>query len=186
MSAILVSQLRNLENLHEFFYRLHAAGLKVNIDKCKFFQTEVKFLGKIISKSGIKLDPATTEAILQMPKPTNKGELRYFLGHISYISRHIPGVREARNKLDQLLKADTQFVWEKEHDNAFVLCKELVGNPAMLAHFDATKPLVLTTDASPCGVGACLAHKETIEGKVILKPIAYASASLKASEKNYS
>ena len=176
----------HLENLHEFFYRLHEAGLKVNIDKCKFFQTEVKFLGKIISKKGIMLDPATTDAILQMPRPTNKGELRSFLGHISYISRHIPGVREVRNKLDQLLKADAQFVWEKEHDKAFIACKELAASPAMLAHFDASKPLVLTTDASSSGVGACLAHKEVREGKVLLNPIAYASASLKASEKNYS
>ena len=64
-------------------------------------------------------------------------------------------------------------------------CKDLAGNSAMLSHFDPKKPIVLTTDASPYGVGACLSHKVTINGKTRLHPIAYASASLKASEKNY-
>ena len=45
---------------------------------------------------------------------------------------------------------------------------------------------MLTTDALPYGVGACLSHKVTVDGKTRLHPIAYASASLKPSEKNYS
>ena len=45
---------------------------------------------------------------------------------------------------------------------------------------------MLTTDASPYGVGACLSHKVVdAKGRVKLQPIAYASASLKPSEKNY-
>ena len=57
----------------------------------------------------------------------------------------------------------------------------------MLTHFDAGKPIVLTTNASPFGVGACLSHKVTeSNGKVKLQPVAYASASLKPSEKGYS
>ena len=44
---------------------------------------------------------------------------------------------------------------------------------------------MLTTDASPYGLGACLSHKITTNGKTKLHPISYASASLKASEKNY-
>ena len=44
---------------------------------------------------------------------------------------------------------------------------------------------MLTTDASPYGLGACLSHKITTNGKTKLHPIAYASVSLKASEKNY-
>ena len=45
---------------------------------------------------------------------------------------------------------------------------------------------MLTTDASPYGVGACLSHRVTgQDGKAKLHPIAYASASLKPSEKGY-
>ena len=75
----------HLENLHEFIYRLYAAGLKANLSECRFYQNEVKFLGKIDDRDGIRLDPATTDAILKMPAPDDKNKLRSFLGHMSYI-----------------------------------------------------------------------------------------------------
>merc|ERR1711895_362605 len=65
-------------------------------------------------------------------------------------------------------------------------CKNLAGNSARLTHFDASKPIVLTTDVSPFGIGACLSHKVIDEkGRVRLQPVACASASLKPSEKAY-
>ncbi len=69
------------------------AGLKANIDKCKFYQNEVRFLGKIISRDGIRLDESTTDAIL------------------SYVSRHMPDIRTARAPLDNLLKPDVKYEW---------------------------------------------------------------------------
>ncbi|CAL4068299.1 unnamed protein product, partial [Meganyctiphanes norvegica] len=54
-----------------------------------------------------------------------------------------------------------------------------------LAHFNENLPLVLTTDASPVGIGACLAHRVTENGKTFLKPLSYASRSLQPSERNY-
>ena len=176
----------HFENLHEFVYRLYAAGLKANIQKCKFYQNEVKFLGKIVDRDGIRLDPSTTDAILRMPPPDDKKKLRSFLGHMSYIAKHVPDLRKARAPLDQLLNPDVKFVWEGCHQAAFDKCKILASECAMLTHFDPKKRLVLTTDASPDGLGACLSHKVTGEdGKTRLHPIAYASASLKPSEKGY-
>ena len=176
----------HFDNLAELLYRLYACGLKVNKDKCSFYQDEVKFLGKIVDRRGVRLDSSTTDAILNMPAPVDKSQLRSFLGHISYVSRHIPDLKSARAPLDKLIKPDVQFVWDKVHEDAFLKCKTLASNSALLTHFDPSLPLVLTTDASPYGVGACLSHKVTIDNKTRLLPIAYASASLKDSQKNYS
>ena len=85
-----------------------------------------------------------------------------------------------------LVGQNVQFFWDKVHEDAFLKCKTLASNSALLTHFDPSLPLVLTTDASPYGVGACLSHKVTIDNKTRLLPIAYASASLKDSQKNYS
>ena len=175
----------HLENLHELIYRLYAAGLKANMSKCSFYQDEVKFLGKIVDKNGIRLDPATTSAIENMPSPSNQGQLQSFLGHMSYIGRHVPDIRLARAPLDALMKTDAKFVWTAEREDAFNKCKKLASNAATLAHFDPNVPLVLTTDASPVGLGACLAHRVTENGKSFLKPLSYASCSLKAAERNY-
>ena len=56
---------------------------------------------------------------------------------------------------------------------------------ATLAHFDVSKEKVLTTDASPVGLGACLSHRIAEGGKLFLRPIAYASRSLSQAERNY-
>ena len=175
----------HFDNLVELLSRLHTAGVKLNKDKCKFYQTEVKFLGKIIDKDGKRMDPGSVEAIVNMPAPSDKHTLRSFLGHMSYIGRHVPDIRIARAPLDVLLKKDVTFVWEEKHSKAFDRCKKLASNSATLAHFDENLPLVLTTDASPVGIAACLAHRVTENGKTFLKPLSYASCSLKPAERNY-
>ena len=68
----------HFENLHELIFRLYAAGLKANRNKCALYQNEVKFLGKIIDRDGIRLDPATTSAVVNMPNPTDKDKLHSF------------------------------------------------------------------------------------------------------------
>ena len=97
----------------------------------------------------------------------------------------MPDLRIARAPLDKLLKADTKFVWGTEQSKAFEKCKELASNSATLAHFDINLPIVLTTDASPVGLGACLSHRVKENGKTFLKPLSYASCSLKPAERNY-
>ena len=87
---------------------------------------------------------------------------------MSYVSKHIPDLCIARAPLDSLPKADVKFVWQAQHDSAFQKCNKLAGNSALLAHFDAKKPIVLTTDASPYGVSACLSHKVLVNGKTRL------------------
>lgn len=46
--------------------RLVAAGITLNPDKCGFSKTEVKFLGHIINKEGIHVDPEKTRAIREL------------------------------------------------------------------------------------------------------------------------
>ena len=55
--------------------------------------------------------------------------------------------------------------------------------PNLLVHFDESKPLMLSCDASPYGVGAVLSH---IYADQLDKPIAYASRSLKTVKCKYS
>ena len=102
-----------------------------------------------------------------------------------YVSRHIPDLRTARAPLDTLLKADVKFEWKSAQTEAFEACKKLASSAATLVHYDEKLPLVLTTDASPVGLGACLSHKVIEDGKTVLKPIYYASCSLKPCGNRY-
>ena len=175
----------HFSNLEEVLHRIEGAGLKLNRAKCKFYQPEVKYLGRIISKEGVSMDPEVVSAITKMPSPNSRQTLQSFLGHMSYVARHVPGLSAVTAKLSELLKKDQKFVWTDEHEVAFQRCKELAGNMATLAHFDEKLDIVVTTDASPVGLGAALSHRVKIGNKTYLRPIAYASRTLSQAERNY-
>ena len=175
----------HFENLEKVLHRIEAAGLKLSRPKCLFYQPEVKYLGRIISKDGISMDPEKVSAITYMPSPSSRQTLQSFLGHMSFVARHVPGLSAVTAKLSELLKKDQPFKWTKEHDRAFQKCKELAGNMATLAHFDENKEIVVTTDASPIGLGAALSHRIKVGNKSYLRPIAYASRTLTQAERNY-
>ena len=175
----------HFKNLETVLDRIEKAGLKCNPKKCKFYLPEVKYLGRIISKDGNRMDPSAVDAILNMPSPASRQELQSFLGYLSYVRRHVPDLSRVTPVLSSLLKKDVKYEWTDDHEKAFLKCKKLAGNMATLAHFDESKDLVLTTDASPVGLGACLSHKIVEGNKSYLRPIAYASRTLSIAEKNY-
>lgn len=69
--------------------RLKEYGLKLSIEKCKFFQTSVRYLGHIVSQHGVETDPEKVAALKTWPSPKNLKELRSFLGFAGYYRRFI-------------------------------------------------------------------------------------------------
>ena len=68
------------ERLRAVLYRLVKCGLRLNVDKCAFSQSELPYLGQIIDGDGIRIDPGKVKAIVDMAEPTDVSELRRFLG----------------------------------------------------------------------------------------------------------
>ena len=68
------------EHLRLVLSALRKAQLYCKMSKCSFFQTEVDYLGHLITDKGVTVDPRKLESILAWPTPTNVGELRSFLG----------------------------------------------------------------------------------------------------------
>ena len=60
-------------------------------------------------------------------------------------------------------------MWRNEQQSAFEEAKRHLCSPSVLAHYDPEKPLILSADASPYGIGAVLSHQ--IDGEE--KPIDY-------------
>ena len=73
---------------------IRQSGLKLRKEKCQFNMTEITFLGHHISAEGIRPDPRKTEAIVNMPEPTNVKELQRFLRMITYLGKFIPNLSE--------------------------------------------------------------------------------------------
>ena len=72
------------QRLFKVLQRLKEYGLKLSLEKCKFFQSSVRYLGHIVSANGVETDPAKIEALKTWPQPKTLKELRSFLGFSGY------------------------------------------------------------------------------------------------------
>ena len=78
------SEKEHLEHLEEIFSRLKAAGLKLKLEKCCFFNKHIQYLGHLISAEGIQPLLEKLESIANMPAPKNPKEVKQFLGLVGY------------------------------------------------------------------------------------------------------
>jgi AcrR family transcriptional regulator len=83
---------------------LRQCGLKAKMSKCDFFKAELKFMGHIVSSSGMKPDPAKVQVVVDWPVPQTTFEVRSFLGLANYFRKYIRGFAAMVAPLTNLLK----------------------------------------------------------------------------------
>ena len=81
---------------HEIHFRrvlrvLQEKLLYANSSKCEFWMEEVKFLGHVISKGGIAVDPTKVDTVLAWERPKTVTEIRSFVGLAGHYRRFIEG-----------------------------------------------------------------------------------------------
>ena len=81
----------HVEHLRTVLQILRDGKLYAKLSKCEFWKSEVKFLGHVVSKQGIAVDPAKVEAVMNWERPTSVTEIRSFLGLAGYYRRFIKG-----------------------------------------------------------------------------------------------
>ena len=76
----------HLNHLKKLFQILREKGIKVTANKCKLFQRQVNYLGRVISSGGYYIDQANIKAvtILLNQKPRTTEEVGHQLGLIAY------------------------------------------------------------------------------------------------------
>ena len=155
------------EHLAQVFKELQEHKLFVNSKKIEFFLTEIRYLGHIISKDGIKMDPDKLKIIQEWPQPLNLHELRSFIGMCSYYRRFIEKFSIIGGPLHDLTKKRVKFQWTAKENEAFIeLKKRLMSRPLLILP-DLKKTFEVHCDASSDSLGVVLSQ----EGH----PIAYES-----------
>lgn len=152
---------KHLEVVQEVFNRLKRAGLTVRREKCQFCVHEMKYLGYVVDKDGLHVDPDKVSAILQIPTPD-------FSTLVAPISR--------------LMQKNVKFEWATECEEAWRKIKEHLISAPIMSCPNFELPFVIQTDASDYGLGAVLTQTSD-EGE---KVISYISRSLSKAERKFS
>ena len=174
--------LQHLYHLKLIMNALLRAGLRVNIKKCKFFMTNISYLGHYVSAQGVAVDPDKITAVQEFPAPTNVKALRAFLGLAGYYHKFVKGFAQISAPLTKLLRKGVPFVWEQAHQQAMNELKHRLTHAPILAYPEPTKPYVLYVDFCMEGIGGVLTQEGPGEPP---KVIAYGSRALRPAERNY-
>ncbi|GFW39183.1 retrovirus-related Pol polyprotein from transposon 297 [Trichonephila clavipes] len=168
---------QHIEHLKEVFRLLHEAELTLNKDKCKFVCDELKYLGLIINKEGIKTDKTKVKAIVEMKPPRNSRKVSKFLGMSQWYAKFIQNYADLCKPLYNLKRKLKKFCWSIEAQKAFDAVKVAITKAPALKLPDSKKPFELLTNTSSIGVRTVLNQEQ--------RPVVFASRPLSAAERNY-
>ncbi|POW03724.1 hypothetical protein PSTT_10875 [Puccinia striiformis] len=129
-----------------------------SLNKCQFFQSEVKFLGFVITRDGIRMDPSKLSTILDWPYPNSLQQLRRFLGFSNFYRRFIP-------KFSDLARPSNKF-----------------NQRRTLHSGESHLPRVLHVDSSGYAIAAVLSQPDS---NGALHPVSYFSRKLSDRERSW-
>jgi hypothetical protein len=138
---------------------------------------QVEFLGHVISKEGIAVNPSKVASVLEWEAPKNIKQIRGFLGMAGYYRRFIEGFSKIAGPMTKLLRKNTPFVWTEECEVSFQTLKDKLTTAPVLAIPETGKDYTVYCDASKNGLGCVLMQDR--------KFIAYGSRQLRPHEVNY-
>ena len=99
------------KHLHVVCQTLRKHQLFIKLKKCEFWLDQISFIGHVVSKDGILVDPGKVEAVLSWKRPTIVSEVRSFLGMAGYYRRFIESFSRIALPLTRLTQKNVQSVW---------------------------------------------------------------------------
>ena len=167
----------HVEHLAAVLRLLREHQLYDKLSKCSFFQIEVHYLGNVVSKDDIVIDPEKIRDIMEWEAPKNVDEVRSFMGLAGYYRRFIGNFSCIAYPITSMQQKGKKFEWTKECEASFEQLKQLLTHAPMLKIVDPNKDFVVCIDSCKRGLGGVLMQ----EGWVVC----YESQKLNEHEQNY-
>jgi len=98
--------------LKQVLNRAREVNLKFNAKKCRIRQEEVPYVGHVLSKEGLKLDPERIRGVQEMQPPQNTKERESFLGFIQYLAKLMPNMASVSAPVRELLEKQVAWHWD--------------------------------------------------------------------------
>ncbi|KAL6322849.1 hypothetical protein AAG906_020849 [Vitis piasezkii] len=142
--------------IRRFFKRIRQFRLRLNPKKCTFGVTSRKLLGYMVSDRGIEADPDKIRAILNMPAPRTKRDIKDFFGRLQYISRFIARLSDICEPIFRLLRKSQPTIWDDQCQHEFERIREYLLSPPVLVLSTPSRPLLLYLSVLDVALGCML------------------------------
>ena len=109
----------HVENLASVLILLREHQLYAKLNKCSFFQTEVHYLGHVVSKEGFAVDQEKIRAIMEWVAPKNVDEVISLMGLVGYYRRFIMNFSRIAYPITSLQWKGNKFEWTTECKDYF-------------------------------------------------------------------
>jgi hypothetical protein len=109
------------------------------------------FLGHIISKGGIFVDPSKVQDVLGWNSPTSVRNIQSFIGLARYYRRFIEGFSKISKLMTELLETNKKFKWTQAFEASFQELKKRLSTSPILVMPVMEKPFSIFCDASGQG-----------------------------------
>ena len=162
--------------------RFRSLGLSLKLAKCEFTKKEVKFLGMIVGRGCICMDPAKLSAIAAWPPPKTVKAVCALLGFCNFYRKFIPNFSNLVAPLTTLTCKNVAWTWGSDHQSAFSKLLSLFQTAPVLHLPDVGRPFIIMTDASLIASGGILMQRD---GNGDLHPCTYLSQTFSPTEQNY-
>ena len=150
-----------LEWEHEYHLRivlqlLRDHQLYAKFSKCDIWLTEVRFLGHVVSASGVSVDQEKVEALMGWERPKSVFEIPSFLGLAGYYRRFIEDFSRLATPMMKLTRKDVKFDWDDRCEEAFQELKRRLTSTPILIVPDRGQGYIVYCDALSAGLGCVL------------------------------
>jgi hypothetical protein len=174
---ILVYSRSEEEHVHLVLWKLQDDRLYAKLHKCEFWLKQVAFLGHIILKGGISMDPSKIQDVLSWNAPTSVRDIQSFLGLIGYYQRIIEGFSKISKPMTEIFEKDKKVKWTPACEaSSQELMKHLTTTPILVMP-DMEKSFSIYCNALVQGLVCVLMQ----DGHMV----AYASRQLRKHEVHY-
>jgi len=124
------------------------AGITLDLEKFKFGQRKIEWVGYVIQHGGYTVEPGKLKAIADFPIPRDLTDLRSFNGLVEQLAGFSREIAALRDPLQPLMSPKNSFEWTPHHTEAFNAVKRALVSAPVLAPFDVTCETMLQVDAS--------------------------------------
>ena len=115
----LENEVDHAKHLRIVLSRLREHKLYAKFSKCEFWLRKVPFLGHMLSKDGISIDPTKVQEVMDWKALTLVHEVQSFLGLAGYYRRFILDFSNIAKPMTRLLQKDEKFSWTLECEAGF-------------------------------------------------------------------